>query len=79
MTDLLDLGSLIRLARDTVSDPKAGAEYVLRMGLGVSREALWLCFALTVVGSLFIGELVGLLIPQPEFGPLTGRSAFSLG
>lgn len=77
MTDILDLRFLLRLARDTVTDPKGGAEEVLRLAPG--RDAVWLAFALTVVASLMIGEVVGLFIAQPEVGPLTGRSTLALG
>lgn len=77
MSDILDIRFLLRLARDTVSDPQGGAAEVLR--LAPARPALHLCFALVVVGSLILGEIVALLVPLPEAGPLSGQSALALG
>jgi hypothetical protein len=44
MTDILTLGNLLRLARDTVSNPREGAATVL--SFAPARQALWLMFAL---------------------------------
>ncbi len=77
MHEMLDLRFLVRHARATIMDPRAGAAEVLR--LAPPRAALWLGFALMVVASLIMGELVGLLVGMPEEGPLTGQSAIALG
>ncbi len=77
MSDILDLRFLLHLARNTVTDPRAGAEEVLR--LAPPRAALYLCFALMVVASLIMGEVVALIAPSPEAGPLTGQSPLALG
>jgi hypothetical protein len=58
MTDILTLGTLLRLARDTVSNPREGAATIL--SYAPARQALWLMFALVIVLSLLIRELVGL-------------------
>ncbi len=70
MTRLLSLGPLLRMARDTVSNPREGAETVL--SLGVPRQALWLAFALVIVLSMLLGDLLYLLAGLPQGGPLTG-------
>lgn len=77
MSDLTDPRFLVRLAIDTVRDPKEGAAEVLR--LAPQRGALWLAFSLMVVVSLIMGEIVGLLMEPPEAGPLTGQSPLALG
>ena len=43
------------MARDTVSNPREGAETVLALGL--PRQALWLAFALVVVLSMLLGDI----------------------
>ena len=58
-TDLIRLGPLLRLARDTVANPREGASEILSLGL--PRQALWLAFALVIVLSMLLGELVYLL------------------
>jgi hypothetical protein len=70
MTDIATLGSLLRLARDTVTNPREGATTVL--SFAPTREALWLMFALVVVTSLIMGEVMSLMIGLPADGPLTG-------
>ena len=70
MTHLLSLGPLLRMARDTVSNPREGAETVLSLGL--PRQALWLAFALVVVLSMLLGDILYLLAGVPQDGPLTG-------
>ena len=70
MTHLLSLGPLLRMARDTVSNPREGAETILSLGL--PRQALWLAFALVVVLSMLLGDILYLLAGVPQDGPLTG-------
>ncbi len=77
MRDLLNLPYLLTLARQTVSDPRTGAEEILALNL--PRAALWLAFALMVVLSMILGELVALVLGQPEEGPLTGQTPLVLG
>jgi hypothetical protein len=80
MTDIATLGSLLRLARDTVSNPREGATTVL--SFAPRRQALWLMFALVVVASLMMGEIVALVTVLPADGPMTGpfvQSPMALG
>jgi hypothetical protein len=70
MTDIATLGTLLRLARDTVTNPREGAATVL--SFAPAREALWLMFALVVVASLIMGEIMSLMMGMPTEGPLTG-------
>ncbi|OAN74006.1 hypothetical protein A8B78_17835 [Jannaschia sp. EhC01] len=77
MSDLMDLRFLGKLAFETIKDPKAGAAEALR--LAPPRPALWLAFALMITLSLMMGEVVTLIAPAPEAGPLTGQSALALG
>lgn len=80
MTDIATLGNLVRLARDTISNPREGATTVL--SFAPSRQALWLMFALVVVVSMMLGEIVALLAPPPAEGPMTDpftRSPMLLG
>ncbi|MFW5654417.1 MAG: YIP1 family protein [Roseicyclus sp.] len=70
MTDIATLGTLLRLARDTVTNPREGAATVL--SFAPTRQALWLMFALVVVASLMMGEIMGLMLNMPTDGPLTG-------
>ena len=80
MTDIATLGSLLRLARDTVSNPREGAATVL--SFAPRRQALWLMFALVVVASLMMGEIVALVTVLPADGPMTGpfvQSPMALG
>ncbi|HID67736.1 MAG TPA: hypothetical protein EYP31_05665 [Roseibacterium sp.] len=77
MSDLLDLRYLVRLAFATVRDPKAGAAEILR--IAPARGALWLAFALMIVVSLIMGEVVALILGQPEAGPLAGQTSLTLG
>jgi hypothetical protein len=70
MTDILTLGTLLRLARDTVSNPREGAATVL--SYAPARQALWLMFALVIVLSLLLRELVGLVTDLPTGGPIMG-------
>lgn len=73
MTHLLSLGPLLRLARDTVSNPREGAETILSLGL--PRQALWLAFALVIVLSMLLGDLLYVLADVSQDGPLTGPIA----
>lgn len=70
MMDYMNLPLLLRLARDTVADPREGAQYILANR--PVRPALWLMFAIVVVGSLLLGEVVALMVTLPEGGVLTG-------
>jgi len=70
MTHLLSLGPLLRMARDTVTNPREGAETVLSLGL--PRQALWLSFALVVVLSMILGDILYLMAGVSQDGPLTG-------
>ena len=70
MTHLLSLGPLLRLARDTVANPREGAETILSLGL--PRQALWLAFALVIVLSMMLGDILYILADIPQDGPLTG-------
>lgn len=63
MTDLMNLSQLLRMARDTVANPREGAAQIL--GLGLPRAALWLSFALVMVLSTLLGEVVMLLMGTP--------------
>lgn len=62
-TELIKLGPLLRMARDTVSDPRAGAAQILALHL--SLPALRLAFGLVVVLSMIMGEVVVLITPPP--------------
>jgi hypothetical protein len=79
MSDLLNIGYLLRLARETVSDPKGGAREV--MDLHLSRQALILMFAIVVVLSLILGEIVALMAQLPTGGDVAFafRSPLVLG
>ena len=77
MTELIRLGSLLRLARDTIANPREGAETVL--SFAPPRAALALMFALVVVLSILIGEIVVLVAPPTPDGPLTGTSTLAMG
>lgn len=70
MTHILTLGNLLRLARDTVSNPQEGAATVL--SIAPARQALWMMFALVVVLSLLLREAVFLLTDLPAGGPIMG-------
>jgi hypothetical protein len=70
MTHLMNMGNLLRMARDTVSNPREGAETVLSLGL--PRQALWLAFALVVVLSMLLGDLLYMLADLPRDGAMTG-------
>lgn len=80
MTDILTLGNLLRLARETVSNPQEGAATVL--SFAPARQALWLMFALVVVLSLILREFVAVFTDFPPDGPIMGpmqSSPFVLG
>jgi hypothetical protein len=80
MTEILSLGNLLRLARDTVSNPREGATTVL--SFAPERQALWLMFALVIVLSLLLREFVTLFAGIPADGPIMGpmqSSALILG
>lgn len=77
MSDLLNLRYLTKLALDTIRDPQEGAKEVLR--IAPPRNVVWRAFALMIVASLMMGELVGLIMGPPEAGPLFGQSSLALG
>lgn len=80
MTQILTLGNLLRLARETVSNPQEGAATVL--SIAPARQALWMMFALVVVLSLLLREGVMLLTDLPTGGPIMGpmqNSSLMLG
>jgi hypothetical protein len=70
MTDILTLGNLLRLARETVANPREGATTVL--SFAPERQALWLMFTLVVVLSLLLREVVAVFAGFPMDGPITG-------
>ena len=70
MSHLISLGPLLRMARDTVANPREGAETVLALGL--PHRALWLSFALVIVLSMLLGDILYLVADIPQGGPLTG-------
>ncbi|MBO6921349.1 MULTISPECIES: Yip1 family protein [Paracoccaceae] len=61
MTDIATLGSLLRLARDTVANPREGATTVLTFA--PPRQALWLMLALVVVVTMLLGFVFNLVAP----------------
>lgn len=67
-TELMNLGHLLRLARETITNPRAGAATIL--GLHLSVQALRIAFGLVVVLSMLLGELVVLITPPPPEGAL---------
>ncbi len=77
MSNLMDPKYLLQLAVRTVQRPKEGAAEVLR--IAPARGALALGFALMIVISLMMGEVVALVLGTPEAGPLTGQSSLTLG
>jgi hypothetical protein len=70
MTDILTIGNLLRLARETVSNPREGAATVL--SYAPVRQALWLMFALVVVISLLLREIVTVFAGIASDGPIMG-------
>lgn len=77
MTNLTDPRDLLQLAALSLRSPKEGATEVLR--IAPERATLWMAFALMIVVSLMMGEVVGLLIAPPTEGPLTDQSSLVLG
>jgi hypothetical protein len=70
MTEILSLGNLLRLARETVSNPREGATTIL--SFAPERQALWLMFALVIVLSLLLREVVAVFVGVPADGPIMG-------
>ena len=64
MSDLMQPGQLLRMARHTVSNPRDGAAVILKLHLPM--RALWLAFGLGIVLSMFLGETVALLMGPPD-------------
>lgn len=77
MSDLTDPRYLLNLAALSIRTPKDGAAEVLR--IAPERPILWMAFALMVVCSLIMGEIVAMLFPAAAEGPLTGQSSLVLG
>lgn len=75
MTDLMNIGQLLRMARDTVSNPRDGASTILRLGLPM--QALWLAFALVIVLSMLLGELVVVVMGAPDPNAMGGAMTAS--
>lgn len=59
--DLLHLGHLLRMARDTVSNPRQGAAEIIHLRL--EPPILRLAFGLVVVLTMLLGEFGALLMP----------------
>ncbi|MBF9050228.1 YIP1 family protein [Roseobacter sp. HKCCD9010] len=76
MTDMATLGGLVRLARDTVRDPREGAATVL--SFAPPHQALWLMFALVIVITIILGSVVD-LITDPIEGAVLVFSPVTLG
>jgi hypothetical protein len=64
MTDLLNPGQLLRMARETVTNPREGAAVILKLHLPM--RALWLAFALVIVLSMLLGEAMMVLMGPPD-------------
>ena len=64
MSDLMQPGQLLRMARHTVSNPRDGAAVILKLHLPM--RALWLAFGLVIVLSMFLGEAVALFMGPPD-------------
>lgn len=65
MSDLMNPAVLLRMARDTVSNPREGAAAIVKLQL--PPHALWLAFALVMVLSMILGEAVAIWMgPPPE-------------
>ncbi len=81
MTDQITLSSLLRLARETLFNPREGAVAVLNFA--PPREALWLMLALVIVISTLLGEVVALVVgisaDAPASGPMMTTSPTILG
>ena len=61
--ELMNLGHLLRMARETITNPREGAATIL--GLHLSVPALRIAFGLVVVLSMLLGELAVLISPPP--------------
>lgn len=59
--EILSLGNLLRMARETVSNPREGAAQILALGL--SGQALHIAFGLVIILSMLMGEIVVLISP----------------
>jgi hypothetical protein len=77
MSDLVTLVSLVRLARDTVVDPRKGASTVLNFA--PPRQALWLMFLLVAVSSIILVEIVALIVGATSEGAGMANSPMALG
>ncbi len=66
--ELMNLGHLLRMARETITNPREGAATIL--GLHLSVPALRVAFGLVVVLSMLLGELAVLISPPPPEGML---------
>jgi Yip1-like protein len=74
MTDLLDIRVLLRMARQSVTDPKGGARVILALRLPV--PVLWQFFLLQLVLSAILKVIVFAFFPTPEIemGPTAAIS-----
>ncbi|MEJ6394924.1 YIP1 family protein [Gymnodinialimonas sp. 2305UL16-5] len=79
MTDVLNLRSLLGMARATVMDPQGGGRVILDTARGMPAGAVWLCFSIIIVGSLIMGELASLMLGPLDDGPLTGQPTLVMG
>lgn len=77
MTDIATLGSLLRLARDTVANPREGATTVLTFA--PPRQALWLMLALVVVVTMLLGFVFNMVAPPAPGDPAVQISPVTLG
>lgn len=59
--EILSMGNLLRMARETVSNPREGAAQILALGL--SGQALHIAFGLVIILSMLLGEIVVLISP----------------
>jgi hypothetical protein len=55
------MGNLLRMTRETVSNPREGAAQILALGL--SGQALHIAFGLVIILSMLLGEIVVLISP----------------
>lgn len=59
--EILSMGNLLRMTRETVSNPREGAAQILALGL--SGQALHIAFGLVIILSMLLGEIVVLISP----------------
>ncbi|NBR54327.1 MAG: YIP1 family protein [Rhodobacteraceae bacterium] len=59
--EICSMGNLLRMTRETVSNPREGAAQILALGL--SGQALHIAFGLVIILSMLLGEIVVLISP----------------